>query len=135
MRKTFLSLTHIRVYKIALRKFVSLLTTTVLLANSYLPYFAYGLQPSIAHADAPPALAVTFDKSTNELELAVNTASKVEYAVSYIRASETGYQIEGMQGAGDDAVGTYKKKLFFGTCSGADCVNHSVKRTIVKVRV
>ena len=77
MRNIFYSLTHMAVYKKVARKLVPFLTTIMLLANSYLPYFAYGIQPTIAHADAPPALAVTFDKSTNELELAVNTASKV----------------------------------------------------------
>jgi hypothetical protein len=135
MRNFKCSLNHIRFYKRILRKFIPLLTTSVLLANSYLPYFAYGLKPTIAHADAPPALSVTFDTSTDDLKLSVNTASKVEYAVSYTRTSDTGYQIEGVQGSGADASGTYSKSIYMGTCSTTECVRHDVKRTIVKVRV
>jgi cysteine-rich repeat protein len=135
MRNLSRSLTHIRVYKIILRKFVSLLTTTVLLANSYLPYFAYGLQPSIAHADAPPALSVSFDKAKNEFEISVNTSSEVEYVLAYTRTQDDGYQVEGLEGKGADTSGIYKKKLFAGTCSASDCIDHEVKRVLVKVQV
>jgi len=135
MRNLSRSLTHIRVYKIILRKFVSLLTTTVLLANSYLPYFAYGLQPTIAHADAPPELSVSFDTAKNEFEISVNTASEVEYVFAYTRVKDDGYQVEGLEGKGEDASGIYKKKLYAGTCSAVDCIDHEVKRALVKVQV
>lgn len=135
MRNLSRSLTHIRVYKIILRKTVSLLATTMLLANSYLPYFAYGLQPTIAHADAPPALSVTFDTNKNEFEISVNTASEVEYLLAYTRVIDDGYQVEGLEGKGKDESGVFIKKLYAGTCSATDCIDHEVKRAIVKVRV
>lgn len=98
--------------KIFVRKSIAFLATFMLLINSLLPYFAYGIQPTIAHADAPPALSVTFDMTSNDLQLSVNTASKVEYTVSYTRTSDTVYQIEGVQGSGADASGTYIERVY-----------------------
>jgi len=107
----------------------------MLLANSYLPYFAYGVSSQIAYADAPPVLSVTFDVSKNELELSVNTSSEVSYVVAYTRVKDDGYQVEGLEGKGEDASGIFKKKLYAGTCSAVDCIDHEVKRALVKVQV
>ena len=105
----------------------------MLLANSYLPYFM--IAPSIAHADAPPELTVTYDKTANDLEVKVNSSSEIKYLVSYSHVKEADTVIEGLQGKGSDVSGVYSKKFFLGTCSAVDCIKHVTKRVIVQTYI
>lgn len=102
----------------------------MLLANTYLPYFA--LVPQIAHADAPPELSVSYDKNTNDLEIKINTSSKINYLISYSHEKNGDVVLEGLQGDGDDSSGVYSKKFYLGTCSANDCVRHNIKRAVVQ---
>lgn len=122
-----------RVCKTVFRDILSLVVVFFMLASTYLPYFA-SLQ-KIVYADAPPELSANFDISTNEFQFSVNTSSTVDYAISYLREAGGGYQVEGVEGSGENASGVFSRKVYFGVCSATDCVDHVVKRILIKVQV